>query len=109
MIDSTYLSERSPRSFDGVRWLIIGLIFFGTTINYIDRLVLSLVAPTLKHDYGITTEQYGYIGAAWAIAYAVGQIFAGAMLDKIGTRLGYALALFTWGICDAHIACGWIF
>jgi ACS family hexuronate transporter-like MFS transporter len=91
--------DLSRRSFNGYRWVILALIFFGTTINYIDRLVIALVAPTIKSNYGITTSEYGYIGASWAIAYAVGQIFSGAMLDRIGTRLGYALSLFFWSIC----------
>jgi ACS family hexuronate transporter-like MFS transporter len=93
-----YSPPPSP-SILGFRWIILTLIFLGTTINYIDRLVLSLVAPTIKHNFGITASQYGYISAAWAIAYAFGQIFSGAMLDKIGTRLGYAMALFAWSIC----------
>jgi ACS family hexuronate transporter-like MFS transporter len=86
--------------------VILGLIFFGTTINYIDRLVIALVAPTLKHDFGITPKQYGYIGFSFAIAYACGQIFSGWMLDKIGTRLGYALAMLTWSICAMLTALG---
>jgi len=97
--NSTLTYRRASRSFRGIRWVILSLIFFGTTINYIDRLVISLVAPTIKHDYGITPSEYGYIGAAWAIAYAVGQIFSGALLDRIGVRLGYALSLFFWSMC----------
>src|SRR5579862_4687255 len=89
----------SSRSISGFRWVILALVFLGTTINYIDRLVISLVAPTIQLKYGITTAQYGYIGAAWAIAYAIGQVLSGAMLDRIGTRLGYSLSLFFWSIC----------
>jgi ACS family hexuronate transporter-like MFS transporter len=96
-LDLTIRGE--SRSVGGFRWVILTLIFLGTTINYVDRLVIALVARTIQQNYGITPAQYGTIGAAFAIAYACGQVFSGAMLDRIGTRAGYALSLFLWSIC----------
>lgn len=97
------LTARSPGHF---RWVILALLFVGITINYIDRIVISLVAPTIKTLFNIGPEQYGYIGAAFAIAYACGQIFSGWMLDKLGTRIGYSLSLFFWSLCAMLTALG---
>ena len=81
-----------------VRWLILGLLFLGTTLNYLDRLVMGILAPGLQKEYLISDVQYGYIQSAFAIAYAFGQLLSGRMLDRIGTRIGYALALGAWTI-----------
>jgi ACS family hexuronate transporter-like MFS transporter len=85
------------------RWVICALLFFGTTLNYVDRQVLSLVGVRFQQDLKINDEQFGKIGAAFAYAYAIGQLFAGRWLDKVGTRIGYAISLFLWSITSiAH-------
>ena len=95
-----YGATRSSR----VRWVILGLIFFGTAINYTDRLVLSVLAPHLKARAIFNDVSYGYIQAAFTIAYALGQLASGRWLDWIGTRIGYALALAAWSISSvAHV------
>jgi ACS family hexuronate transporter-like MFS transporter len=86
------------------RWVILGLVFFGTTVNYMDRLVMSVVGPYLMQDLGWTKTQYGYLGAAFAIAYAFGQIFSGRWRDWIGTRRGYAIALAAWSVAGMATA-----
>ena len=81
-----------------VRWGMIALVFCATTINYIDRQVIGLLKPILQQDLGWTEADYGYIITIFNIAYAVGMILGGRMLDKFGTRIGYALTICVWSI-----------
>jgi ACS family hexuronate transporter-like MFS transporter len=90
----------------GFRWIILSLIFVGTTINYMNRLVIGILAPDLQALYHITDSQYGYISAAFSFAYAFGQLGSGKLLDRIGTRIGYALALAGWSISAMLTALG---
>jgi ACS family hexuronate transporter-like MFS transporter len=83
------------------RWFICALIFFATTINYVDRAVLGVLAPTLRTEIGWTDQQYGYISAAFTLAYAIGFLFAGWFIDRVGTRIGYALYLTVWSFAAA--------
>jgi ACS family hexuronate transporter-like MFS transporter len=83
-----------------VRWWILGLLFFGTTLNYLDRMVMGILAPDLQKQYLISDVQYGYIQSAFAFYYAFGQFFSGRMLDAVGTRMGYALSLATWSVVE---------
>ena len=78
------------------RWVVCALLFFGTTVNYIDRQVLGLLAPELRHVIGWNDVQYGYIVTAFSGAYALGLLLTGRVLDTIGTKLGYAVALVFW-------------
>jgi MFS transporter, ACS family, hexuronate transporter len=83
------------------RWVICALLFFATTVNYIDRSVLGVLAPTLRAEIGWTDQHYGYISGAFTLAYAIGFLFAGWLIDKIGTRIGYALYLAVWSVAAA--------
>jgi ACS family hexuronate transporter-like MFS transporter len=83
------------------RWIICALLFFATTINYVDRAVLGVLAPTLRTEIGWTDQQYGYTGAAFTLAYALGFLFAGWFIDRVGTRVGYALYLLVWSLAAA--------
>jgi ACS family hexuronate transporter-like MFS transporter len=83
------------------RWIICALLFFATTINYIDRTVLGVLEPTLQEKIGWTATQYGDINSAFNLAYAIGFLFAGWMMDKIGTRWGYSISLIVWSIAAA--------
>jgi ACS family hexuronate transporter-like MFS transporter len=86
------------------RWMICGLLFFATTVNYVDRSVLAVLSPMLQDKIGWTNTEYGFINAAFSAAYAIGLLFAGGLLDKFGTRLGYPLAMALWGIASvSHI------
>src|SRR5947208_3656342 len=70
----------------------------GTTVNYVDRLVMGILAPDLQRMYHISDVQYGYIQSAFALSYAFGQLIAGGWLDRVGTRIGYAVALAAWSV-----------
>ncbi|MBL7113440.1 MAG: MFS transporter [Bacteroidales bacterium] len=80
------------------RWTICALVFFATTVNYLDRQVIGILAPMLKEDLGIGEADYGYIVMAFQAAYAVGMIIAGRVIDKLGTKIGYALAFVGWSL-----------
>jgi ACS family hexuronate transporter-like MFS transporter len=95
----SYESEYDKRMTQ-FRWVILGLVFLGTAVNYMDRLVLGVLAPDLKHRFAISDESYGNIQAAFALSYAVGQLVAGRVLDRIGTKVGYAIALFGWSVAS---------
>jgi MFS transporter, ACS family, hexuronate transporter len=80
------------------RWVICGLIFFASTINYLDRQVLAVLKPLLEKEIGITELQYGYIIMAFQLSYAFGLVLAGRIIDYIGTKLGYALSIVLWSV-----------
>jgi ACS family hexuronate transporter-like MFS transporter len=83
------------------RWVICALLFFATTINYVDRAVLGVLEPSLREEIGWTATQYGNINAAFTLAYAIGFLFAGRLMDVLGTRVGYTLALIVWSLAAA--------
>jgi ACS family hexuronate transporter-like MFS transporter len=80
------------------RWRICGLLLAATTINYIDRQVLGVLAPELEKTFGWSEVDYGYIVTCFQMAYAIGLVTAGAVIDRLGTRLGYALAISIWSL-----------
>jgi ACS family hexuronate transporter-like MFS transporter len=80
------------------RWSICALLFFATTINYIDRQVLGILAPVLREEIGWTEVQYGYIVTAFQFAYALGLLGAGKLIDKYGTKLGYLVSIAIWSV-----------
>ena len=88
------------------RWTICALLFFGTTMNYVDRQVLGLLAPELQTKIGWTEVQYGYIVTAFQAAYALGLLLMGRLIDLIGTRIGYALSIGIWSLSAAAHALG---
>jgi MFS transporter, ACS family, hexuronate transporter len=83
------------------RWTICSLLFFATTINYLDRNILGILAPTLQREIGWTPVQYGYITTAFQAAYALGLIWFGWFVDKYGTKIGYSISLIGWSIAAA--------
>ncbi len=80
------------------RWTICGLLFFATTIIYIDRQVFGILAPVLQKDIGWNEIEYGYIIAAFTAAYALGFLFVGRFIDKVGTKIGYTISTVIWSI-----------
>jgi ACS family hexuronate transporter-like MFS transporter len=80
------------------RWRICALLFVATTINYVDRGVLSVLSPELGRIIPWNEIQYGYIVTAFQAAYAIGLLCAGAIIDRLGTRIGYALAICIWSV-----------
>ncbi|MCL4403103.1 MAG: MFS transporter [Acidobacteria bacterium] len=88
-----------------VRWTVCALLFFATTVNYVDRQVLSILAKTLETSIGWDSIQYGYITAAFQAAYAIGLLAAGRLMDRLGTRIGFAIAVGVWSVAAmAHAA-----
>ena len=89
------------------RWVICALLLFGVTKNYIDRQVLGVLKSTLQHDFGWNEIQYGHLVSYFQIAYAAGMVLMGRLIDRFGTRLGYALAMAFWSLASmAHAAAG---
>jgi len=82
----------------GYRWTICALLFFATTINYVDRQVLGILAPTLSRELGWSESQYGDIVSWFSFAYAIGFLGMGRLLDRIGVRKGFALAVVVWSL-----------
>jgi ACS family hexuronate transporter-like MFS transporter len=79
-----------------VRWTVCAMLFVATSINYMDRQVIAILKPTLEHSIGMTEVSYGYIVDAFQIAYAIGLLAAGRLIDKLGTRIGYMLVMAVW-------------
>ncbi len=93
--------ETLARTVGRYRWTICALLFFGTTMNYVDRQVLGLLAPELQSKIGWNEVQYGYIVTAFQAAYALGLLLMGRLIDRIGTRIGYALSIGIWSLSAA--------
>ncbi|HVZ64579.1 MAG TPA: MFS transporter [Lacunisphaera sp.] len=88
-----------PRpAYSRLRWVIIGFAFLATVLNYIDRQTLSVLAPTLRTDCGITDAQYGLIISAFLGAYTLSNGISGAFVDRVGTKIGYAIFVLWWSI-----------
>jgi len=86
------------KSKETYRWRILSLLFFATTINYIDRQVIGILAPYISEELGWSEVDYGYIVTAFQVAYGIGLVTMGRLLDKIGTRIGYSLSITIWSI-----------
>lgn len=86
------------------RWTIIALLFFATTVNYIDRTMLGLLAPDLGKELGWNENDYGNIVTAFQAAYACGFLLMGWLIDKFGPKIGYAIAICIWTV--GHVAHG---
>jgi len=80
------------------RWTICGLLFFATTVNYLDRQVLSLLAPDLSKEFNWTNTDYANITAVFQFVYAISMLFAGRVIDKLGTKAGFVWAITIWSI-----------
>lgn len=91
-------STSLPSKIGNYRWTICSLVFFATTINYLDRQVISLLKPILEEEFNWSESDYSNIVIAFQFAYAIGMLGVGRIIDKIGTKLGYALSLIFWSI-----------
>jgi ACS family hexuronate transporter-like MFS transporter len=94
-------AEGAPGRATRFRWVICALLFFATTINYLDRSVINVVGPTIKVEQGWTSYQYGLINASFSLAYALGFVFMGRLIDLLGVRITYAFALVFWSLAAA--------
>lgn len=86
------------KSMGRYRWTICSLLFFATTINYLDRSVISLLKPFLETQFKWTESDYADIVIAFQLSYAVGMILVGRFIDKVGTKIGYALSTLVWSL-----------
>src|SRR6185436_8099795 len=92
------------RSVGKYRWVICALLFFATTINYIDRQILSLLKPILDEELHWTNEQFGQVNSAFQGAYAVSLLGFGWFIDRFGTKVGYAVSIAAWSVAAASHA-----
>lgn len=90
--------NKTNQSIGNYRWTICGLLFFATTVNYLDRQVLSLLAPSLSEEFGWTNSDYANITAVFQFIYAISMLFAGRIIDRLGTKWGYILAITVWSL-----------
>ncbi len=88
----------APAKASNYRWVVCALLFFATTINYIDRQILALIKPILDVELGWTNEQYGLVNSAFQGAYGIGLLFFGWFVDRFGTKIGYAVSIAAWSI-----------
>ncbi|MES3152193.1 MFS transporter [Sphingomonas faeni] len=90
------VSPPAIRAGGNVRWVICALLFFATTINYIDRQVIGILKPTLQSELGWTEIDYGMIVFWFQAAYAIGLLACGPVIDRVGSKLGYTAAITLW-------------
>jgi ACS family hexuronate transporter-like MFS transporter len=86
------------KKFSNYRWTVCALIFFATTVNYLDRQIIGILKPLLDSELGIGEEDYAHIIMAFQLLYAVGMFFAGRLIDKFGTKIGYGVSVILWSI-----------
>lgn len=87
-----------PKNFSRYRWTVCALIFFATTVNYLDRQVIGILKPLLESDLSIGEKEYSHIIMAFQLLYGVGMAIAGRLIDKFGTKIGYGVSVILWSI-----------
>ncbi len=88
----------SMTKINNYRWVIVALLFFATTINYLDRQIIGLLKPTLEKEFQWTETDFAHIVMAFTAAYAIGLLFFGWLIDRIGTKIGYSLSVILWSL-----------
>ena len=86
------------KKFSNYRWTVCALIFFATTVNYLDRQVIGILKPLLESDLGIGEKDYSHIIMAFQLLYGIGMVIAGKLIDKFGTKIGYGVSVILWSI-----------
>src|SRR5213076_1496670 len=86
------------------RWVICGLLFAATAINYVDRQMIGVLKPTISADLGWNDETYSYVIIWFQAAYALGYVSFGWVIDRLGARIGYSIAFLIWTL--GHTLCG---
>lgn len=105
MPSPTSISNETPveTRVGNYRWIICALLFFATTINYVDRQVFSILAPDLQKTVGWTEIEYGHIVMAFQASYGFGLLIVGRLMDRLGTRTGFSVAIVVWSLaCMGH-------
>jgi MFS transporter, ACS family, hexuronate transporter len=98
MKDESAIAYSAGAKIGRFRWVICTLLFFAATVNYIDRQVIGILKPTLAAEFGWSELDYSWIVFAFQTAYAIGLLFVGKLMDKIGTKIGFAIAIVVWSI-----------
>ncbi len=96
--------QGSTAGIRGYRWVVCALLFFATTVNYIDRQILALLKEILDQQIGWTNEQFGWVNSAFQVAYGVGLLGFGWFVDRFGTKIGYAVSIAAWSLAAASHA-----
>ena len=95
---------QKPIARDQTKWLVLSFAFLATVINYLDRQTLSVMAPVLLEQFHISAERYSYIVSAFMLAYTVANGVSGRLLDRLGTKTGYALTIAWWSAAETLCA-----
>src|SRR5438270_8937778 len=90
---------------NGLRWVIVGMIFLSTLINYIDRLTVSTLAPAITEDLKLTNTQFGEIATWFLLAYTISQALSGKLYDRVGIKRGFTASIIVWSL--AAMAHAW--
>jgi MFS transporter, ACS family, hexuronate transporter len=98
---TTAIDDQPPTRVGNTRWLICALLFFAATVNYVDRQVIGILKPTLAAEFGWTEIDYGWIVFSFQTAYAIGLLFVGRLMDRIGTKKGFSLSIILWSLAAA--------
>jgi ACS family hexuronate transporter-like MFS transporter len=88
----------AARGIKNYRWIIVTLLFTGTVINYLDRQVIGLLKPTLELEFDWSESDFGNLMSAFSFAYAIGLLLSGKFIDKVGTKIGYSVAVVVWSV-----------
>jgi ACS family hexuronate transporter-like MFS transporter len=97
-VEPTESGQTPNTGFRGLRWVMISLVFFATLINYIDRLTVSVLAPVIVQDLGLTNTEYGGIATWFLVAYTISQGLSGRMYDRVGIKKGFSISIVIWSI-----------
>ncbi len=100
MMATAAVAMTGVRKIRGLRWWIIGLICTLTIINYIDRLTLSVLAPTIRETFGMSNASYSRVVTMFLLGYTISQALSGKVLDRLGTRLGFMVFVLLWSIAS---------
>ena len=98
MSSSKFVPPPAGEKPSNYRWVICALLFFATTINYVDRQILSLIKEILDKELGWTNEQFGMVNSAFQGAYGLGLLGFGFVIDRVGTKVGYAVSIAAWSV-----------
>jgi ACS family hexuronate transporter-like MFS transporter len=99
MLQNLKVTPETPVTTSGrYRWVVCGLLFFATTVNYMDRQILSLIKPILDNQLHWSNEQFGEVNSAFQGAYAVGGLIFGWLVDRLGSKIGYAISIAGWSL-----------
>src|SRR5215472_225386 len=94
----TYAPTPTTTRVGSFRWVICGLLFLAATINYIDRQVIGILKTPLQAQFGWSEIDYSNIVFSFQLAYAIGFVFAGRLIDRVGTKIGFSIALTLWSV-----------